>query len=142
MQQVEVQQQFRAPIERVFARYNDHVSWGTWSGLGAVRLARQGVPAPNGVGCVREFKTGGAKVREEVVSYEPPHRMTYRLIAGPVPMADHLGEAVFEARDDGTLVTWRCRFRSRIPGGGWLMRIMITRLFSRALRGLARDLGA
>jgi len=142
VQHVEVQHQFRAPVERVFARYNDHVSWGSWSGLGRVRLAREGVPAPNGVGCVREFRTAGAKVQEEVLSYEPPHRMTYRLIRGPVPMADHLGEAVFESCDGGTLVTWRCRFRSRIPGLGGLQRLMITRLFRNALRGLERDLGA
>jgi len=141
VQHVEVQQFFRVPIERVFARYNDHLSWGEWSGLGRVRLAREGVPPPNGVGCVREFSTGGVTVQEEVITYEPPQRMSYRLIRGPVPMKDHLGEAHFEARDGGTLLTWRCRFNSRIPGLGGVQRLMITRLFRNALRGLARDLG-
>ena len=141
MQHVEVQHTFRVPLERVWARYTDHAAWGEWAGLGRVRLAQLGVPPPNGVGCVREFRSGGTTTQEEVLTYEPPHRFTYALRRGPVPIADHLGEVMFEARDGGTLVTWRCRFRSRIPGLGGLLRVMITRLFRNALRGLERDLG-
>lgn len=141
MQQVEVQHQFRVPLERVWARYTDHAAWGEWAGLGPVRLVQLGTPPPNGVGCVREFAAGGTRTQEQVLAYEPPHRFTYTVIRGPVPMADHLGEVVFAARDGGTLVTWRCRFRSRIPGLGGLLRLMITRLFRNALRGLERDLG-
>lgn len=141
MQQVEVQHQFRVPLERVWARYTDHATWGAWAGLGPVRLVQLGTPPPNGVGCVREFAAGGTRTQEQVLTYEPPHRFTYTVIRGPVPMTDHLGEVVFEPRDGGTLVTWRCRFRSRIPGLGGLLRLMITRLFRNALRGLERDLG-
>ena len=141
MQQVEVTHHFRAPIERVWARYTDHVSWSQWAGLGKVKLAREGVPAPNGVGCVREFAAGGMGLQEEVLSFEPPHRMTYRIARRGWPMADHFGEVSFAPRDGGTDVTWRCRFRSQVPGIGGLMRAGITRTFSRALRGLERDLG-
>jgi uncharacterized protein YndB with AHSA1/START domain len=141
VQQVEVQHQFRVPLERVWARYTDHATWGAWAGLGPVRLVQLGTPPPNGVGCVREFAAGGTRTQEQVLTYEPPHRFTYTVIRGPVPMTDHLGEVVFEPRDGGTLVTWRCRFRSRLPGLGGLLRLMITRLFRNALRGLERDLG-
>lgn len=141
MQHVEVQHQFRQPLERVWARYTDHATWGAWAGLGPVRLAQLGTPPPNGVGCVREFSAGGTRTQEQVLTYEPPHRFTYTVIRSPLPMRDHLGEVVFTARDGGTLVTWRCRFESRIPGLGGLMRLMIARLFRNALRGLERDLG-
>lgn len=140
MQRVEVQHHFNAPIERVWARYTDHVSWSDWAGLGRVKLAREGAPAPNGVGCVREFTAGGMGLQEEVVSFEPPRRMTYQIVRGGWPIADHFGEVSFAPRDGGTDVTWRCRFRSRVPGFGGLARLGITRVFRGALRGLERDL--
>lgn len=141
MQQVEVRHHFTAPIDRVWARYTDHVSWSTWAGLGKVKLAREGTPAPNGVGCVRQFAAGGMGLQEEVLTFEPPHRMTYRICRGGGPIADHLGEVLMQPRDGGTDVTWRCHFRSRVPGLGSLMRLGIARTFRSALRGLERDLG-
>src|SRR5512143_2442416 len=114
MQHVEVVEQFPLPPEVVFDRYTDHVSWQRWAGLGRVTLARQGVPAPNGVGCVRVISTAGIGVHEEILSFERPRRMTYRLIKGPVPLRDHVGEVVFEPAA-GTRVTWRCQFNSAVP---------------------------
>jgi len=140
MQHVEVVEEFAAPPEVVFDRYTDHVSWSRWAGLGKVTLAREGVPAPNGVGCVRVFNTAGLGLHEEVLTFERPKRMTYRIVKGPVPMRDHHGEVVFEPTANGTRVTWRCQFDSKIPGLGGVQRLFITRTFRNALRGLARDL--
>lgn len=141
MHQVEVRHHFRAPIERVWARYTDHASWTEWAGLGRVTVVRAGVPAPNGVGCVRQFAAGGMGLQEEVLLFEPPHRMTYRICRGGGPLADHQGEVLMQPRDGGTDVTWRCHFRSRLPGLGSLLRLGIARTFRGALRGLERDLG-
>lgn len=140
MQHVEVHAHIAAPIERVWERYTDHVSWTRWAHLGTVHLAREGVPAPNGVGAVRAIGSMGVTVEEEVLSWEAPHRMTYRIVRGGLPIRDHLGEVVFASENGGTRVTWRCRFDSRVPGLGGVFRAFITNLFRRALRGLARDL--
>jgi len=140
VQRVEVQQRIAAPIETVWDRYTDHASWTDWAGLGRVRLEREGVPPPNGVGCVREISSAGVAVYEEVLTFDRPHRMTYRVVRGGLPIRDHLGEVVFEARDGATLVTWRCQFNSRIPGLGGVFRLVITRLFRNALSSLARRL--
>lgn len=140
MQTVEVQQLIASPIETVWACYTDHVSWTDWAGLGRVRLEREGIPAPNGVGCVREIASFGIKVCEEILSFDPPRRMTYRVVRGGRPIRDHFGEVVFEVRDGGTLVTWRCQFTSRIPGLGGVFRAFIARLFRNALHRLARRL--
>jgi uncharacterized protein YndB with AHSA1/START domain len=139
MQHVEVTEIIDAPAQAVWDRYTDHVSWSDWAGLGKVRLEREGTPSPNGVGCVRVFSNAGLKVvYEEVLSFEPPRRMTYRVVRGAVPFKDHLGEVLFEPRDGRTLVTWRCQFDSTIPGLGGLFRALVTRMFRNALRGLAR----
>jgi SAM-dependent methyltransferase/uncharacterized protein YndB with AHSA1/START domain len=139
MQQVEVERRFEASPAQVWKVYTDHAGWSAWAGLGRARLATEGSPDRNGVGAVRCFTTGGVSVFEEVLSFEPPKRMTYRVVRGGIPiMKDHLGEVVLEPDGAGTRLIWRCRFGSRIPGLGAPMRWMVTRLFRQALEGLAR----
>lgn len=139
MQKVEVTHTIDAPVQAVWDRYTDHVSWSEWAGFGTVQLEREGTPPPNGVGCVRVFCNAGLKVvHEEVLAFEPPRRMTYRIVRGPVPLKDYLGEVLFEPKDGGTRIIWRCQFDSKIPGLGGLCRTLITRRFRNALAGLAR----
>ena len=139
MQHVEVERRFQAPPEQVWRVYTDHAGWSAWAGLGRARLATEGQPDRNGVGAVRCFSTGGVSVYEEVLSFEPPKRMTYRVVRGGIPiMTNHFGEVVLEPDGGGTRLIWRCRFDSSVPGLGAPMRWMITRLFRRALEGLAR----
>ncbi len=139
MQKVEVIQTIDAPVQAVWDRYTDHVSWSEWAGFGRVQLEREGTPSPNGVGCVRVFSNAGFKVvYEEVLSFEPPRRMTYRIVRGLVPIRGHLGEVLFEPTDGGTRITWRCQFESTIPGLGGLFRVLVARVFRNALAGLAR----
>lgn len=139
-QVVFVERSFDQPIERVFQRYTDHEGWTSWAGLGAVRLVREGTPERTGVGSVRAFQlTPG--LREEVTRFEPPRRMEYRVVAGPIPLRDHLGEVMFEREGQGTRVTWRVSFRPAIPGTGALLRVGLGLLFRRVLGRLAASLG-
>jgi uncharacterized protein YndB with AHSA1/START domain len=139
MQQVEVVRRFDAPPEQVWKIYTDHAGWSSWAGLGRARLATEGHPDRNGVGAVRCFTKAGISAYEEVLSFEPPKRMTYRVVRGGIPiMTNHLGEVRLEPDGAGTRLTWRCRFDSSVPGLGPPMRWMVTRLFRRALEGLAR----
>src|SRR3989442_15846674 len=116
MRNVEVERVIEATPQAVWDRYTDFVAWSDWARLGKVTLARAGVPAPNGVGCVRVFDLG--KVHEEVLSFDPPSRMTYRLLRGGFPIKDHLGEVIFEPHERGTRVVWRCRFDAKVPFTG------------------------
>lgn len=139
MQQLEVRRRIAGAPQDVFAVYTDHVSWSEWAGFGPARLARAGVPAPNGVGCVRVLGPAFAAAHEEVLSFEPPKRMTYTIVKGFPLIRDHFGEVDFEPYGGGTLVTWRCRFESLVPGLGGLIRRALTRAFTRALDGLAEQ---
>ncbi len=134
-----VERTFDHPVEHVFRRYTDHEGWSRWAGLGKVRLVREGAPERNGLGSVRAFRIAPG-LREEVTRFEPPGRMEYKVVAGPVPMSDHLGEVMFESEGQGTRVTWRVSFRPTLPGAGWVMRQGLQVIFKRALAGLARDL--
>jgi len=139
MQQVEIERHFEASPAQVWKLYTDHAGWSTWAGLGRARLETEGHPDRNGTGAVRCFTTGPVSVFEEVLTFEPPKRMTYRVVRGGIPiMKDHLGEVLLEPDGAGTRLIWRCRFDSKIPGLGAPMRWLVTRLFQRALEGLAR----
>jgi hypothetical protein len=146
MNRVEVDRYFPHPVDRVFWRYTDHVGWSDWAGLGPVRVIREGSPDRNGVGSVRAFAVAPG-LREEVVRFEPPGqggnrgaRTDYRVLRGPIPLDDHLGEVIFTPEGSGTRVTWRVTFRSRIPGLGWPIEKGLGVLFPRMLAALGRDL--
>ncbi len=142
MIEVEVRRTFAAPIERVWQRYTDHASWTAWAGLGTAAVVRPGTPPPNGAGAVRRIGVAGVTVEEEVVDFEPPRRMTYRLVRGGFPLRDHLGEVTFTPEGAGTHLTWRVRCTSAIPATSWLIGAFLRLIFTRALDGLARDLRA
>ena len=139
MNRVAVERFFPHPVERVFLRYTDHVGWSDWAGLGRVRLTREGSPERNGVGAVRSFSSAPG-LREEVVRFDSPSLMEYRVTQGPVPFDQHHGEVRFAPEGSGTRVTWRVSFRAWIPGSGWLIERGLGVLFRRMLASLGRDL--
>jgi uncharacterized protein YndB with AHSA1/START domain len=136
MPSVEVERHFAAPIAEVWKVYTDHAGWSAWAGFSSSRLEVEGAPDRNGTGAVRAFGSGRVTAFEEVLEFEPPKRMTYRVVKG-APMKNHHGEVVFEPEGEGTRVTWRCRFDPKVPGMGWFLRIVVTRVFRTALDGLA-----
>jgi len=130
-----------APRERVWAVYTDHVSWQDWSRIGKVRLEREGTPTANGVGCVRVISSYGVSVHEEILSFDPPSRMTYRVVRGGIPIKNHLGEVVFDedAVTGATIVRWSCRFDSKIPGLDFLWRWIVEKVFRDTLDSMIRN---
>jgi uncharacterized protein YndB with AHSA1/START domain len=138
VQQIVVTRDFDAPLERVWARYTDHRGWSRWAGIGRVTLAREGRPEPDGVGCVRVIGPGPFAVHEEVLEFEPPHRMVYALTEGLVPIRNHRGEVTFAPLPaGGTRVVWRCRFDSAVPLLGGLLEAGVKRMFTQVLARLA-----
>ena len=138
MQHVEVKRRFHAPVQKVWEKYTDHADWKNWAGFSNSWIETEGHPDRNGIGCIRGFGSNGVNVYEEVVEWEPTRRFAYKIVRGGLPMKDHYGETMFEADGDGTLVTWRCRFDSRVPGLGWAMRLFVERIFRTGLDGLAK----
>lgn len=140
MIEVRVERHFSQPVQDVWAHYTDHASWRNWAGLGTARVIRQGVPAPNGVGAVRQLGAAGVTVEEEVIEFEAPKKMTYRLIRGGFPLQNHLGEVQFQPHGDGCTILWTVRCDSALPGTEWLVRAFLRLIFNRALAGLATHL--
>ena len=124
-----------APPEVTWQVISDHEAMSEWAGIGPVRRTVDGETDPNGRGAQRELNLGG-KIIEQVITHNPPDSYRYRIIKGS-PFVCHQGEVLLRPNDDGTAVTWKIRFRPRIPGTGRLIaaglsralnRMMITRL--------------
>lgn len=138
MQNVEVQQRVSLARDAVFDLLADLPGWTQWAGLGTVTLEREGETSRCGPGAIRVFTSYGITgAREEILSLERPETMTYTLLSG-MPIRNHQGEMRCTVDGNGTLVTWRCRFDSRLPGLGPIFQRLITLIFTRAMKRFAR----
>ena len=137
MQELTLRKRIPAAPEAVWDVFTDHVGYMRWAGVKEVVLRQEGHPAPNGLGAIRVIRSGGIAIEEEVTAFEPPKRMEYRVVSG-LPVRDHLGEVLFESVDGGTELTWKVRFRPRIPGTGWLLGRAVRLGLSQMLDRLAQ----
>jgi uncharacterized protein YndB with AHSA1/START domain len=138
MYEVEVSRTIAAAPAEVWNVYTDHAGWKAWAGISHSSLEVSGRPDKNGTGAVRCLGSYGMNAREEILDFEPPRRMTYRLVKGGLGMKNHLGEVLLEPSGRGTKITWRCRFDAAVPGLGPILRVFVSRVFRTALDGLAR----
>ena len=144
MIELEIHQHFAAPPATVFAAVTDHKRLEEWQKGTRVTIEKPGTPAPNGLGAVRKISAGPMSVYEEVVRWEEPHAMDYRLLRG-LPLHDHLGEIRFKPTPEGgTLLEYRIRYH--VPwyaGGNVLGRVMgsqLQRVIAAAMQKLAGEL--
>jgi uncharacterized protein YndB with AHSA1/START domain len=106
-----------APPETVFDVLTDHRRYAEITPLRKSVLEREGQPAPNGVGAIRAVTSVGPPLREEVVSYQPPSRFSYKVISG-APIRDHLGTVLLEPAGAGTKITYAVRMTPTVPLAG------------------------
>jgi uncharacterized protein YndB with AHSA1/START domain len=113
-----------ASAERLFDIFADGAAWSDWAGP-TIRWSgweRQGHPEPGGVGAIRLLGSQQRPAREEIVEYERPHRLSYKVLSG-LPVRDYLGTIALEARPDGgTLLRWSADYHPSLPYSGWFVR--------------------
>jgi len=133
MPEILMRQRFEAPPERVFALLTDHVGFGRALGED-IRLERQGVPPPNGLGAVRAIHARGLTIREEVIGWEVPRAMDYRVVSG-APLQNHRGEIRIVPDGTGARLDYRIRFDWPWYLGGALVGGLIARALERQIAG-------
>jgi uncharacterized protein YndB with AHSA1/START domain len=112
-----------APPSTLFRMETDGATWSTWAKplVMSSKWAREGSPAPAGVGAIREIGAWPVFVREETVEYEPDRRHVYKMV-GRSPVKDYRAEATFNPNaDGGTDLKWTGSFTEKIPGTGRVM---------------------
>ena len=145
MQRVEARAHSSAGREAVWRLVSNGAGWSEWGAWRETHLEREGAPPPDGVGAVRVLASDrrgldGRRVvvREEVVAYEPPERLEYKLLSG-LPLRDYRGTVeLADAADGGTDITWRSQFDAKVPLTGGLFRRGLQKLTQDTAERLAR----
>tara|TARA_Y100000296_G_scaffold32701_1_gene37853 strand:- start:1513 stop:1953 length:441 start_codon:yes stop_codon:yes gene_type:complete len=107
---IHVERTINKPIDEVFAILSDHASYGQFKAIEQSNLLVEGKHEKNGIGAVREIISGGSSLHEEIVAYEPPHKLGYKVVKSkPLPYDHQLGEITLKDEGGKTHVTWRSK---------------------------------
>jgi uncharacterized protein YndB with AHSA1/START domain len=128
-----------ASLERAWNVLSDHRGMPKWFPLESVTLQREGQPAPNGVGAERVMRGPKTTLREQVIGWDAPRSLRYRLLEG-APITCHQGKVDLRPVPGGSEVTWRIRYRPRIPGTARIVRRAIEKLLDEALPRLKSEI--
>ncbi len=121
----EVTKTSSAPAATLFRLETDGANWAKWAKPIVVQSswARQGDPAPGGIGAVRKIGMWPVLVQEETVEYEQDRRHVYKLVGPASPAKDYFAEVVFTPNAaGGTDMRWSGSFIGGVPGTGRVMR--------------------
>ncbi len=142
-QQVNFQQLFTAPPDRVFEYFADHEKFGRIWGGGFRRIkAGQDPNEPNGVGSVREIKApAGAPFEETIVVFERPRRIEYVVSRGS-PIKNHRGVILFQPAPGGTQLDYTISFDPRVPLMGGLITGILKLSWRRGVKRAIADIQA
>ena len=104
-----------APIERVWELFSDHEGYVRFKAVSFARLLKEGQGDRNGVGAVREIHALGVKFVEDILVFEPPRRLDYKVVKCNAPLEHENGRVDLIARGEGTELHWITRFRIKLP---------------------------
>src|SRR3954452_25308488 len=133
---VEARAHSGAPRERLWEVLADVPSWAEWGPWKSSAFEREGTPAPGGVGAVRLLKQFPLTLREEIVEFEPPERLVYRLLSW-APMHHYRAVVSLSDTGEGAEIHWRSQFQAR-PGIGGLLQAQLQKAFEDGTARLAR----
>jgi Polyketide cyclase / dehydrase and lipid transport len=124
--------------EVVYSLLKNSATFPFWSMIDEFEMVSPGRDDAYGVGSRRIFRTGRLAMFEEVVEIVPNRLVAYVLLSG-FPMNEYRAETLLDPLEGGgTRITWRCSFHPKYWGSGWFWRLMMTSVFRRLVRSLAR----
>jgi uncharacterized protein YndB with AHSA1/START domain len=139
MKSVHVNRTIPAPAEEVFDLLADHANYDRFRGINDSRLLREGDPAPNGVGALREIKVRPLTFEEEITAYERPTRFDYLIVKLNVPFHHDGGSITLSPDGDGTHVDWRSTFSVPTPLIGGPEELIWQPVLARGFRRVLED---
>ena len=132
---------FRSAPEVVFAAISDHVTFFASPRM-ACLLLRPGDVQSNGLGAVREVRSGSFIFVEDITRFEPPlgfdyHVCSLRHATGlKAPFRHQRGWLELTPAGSGTRVDWRSRFSIDFPLFGRLLERRFARVAERGFEKL------
>jgi uncharacterized protein YndB with AHSA1/START domain len=135
MQRIEIDHDFKLPVERVYAFLAEHDNLGPIFAPFKVRHLTDGETTRSGVGSARKLTIAGqAPVVETVTEAVPNERIVYGITKGS-PLKNHRGVMEFSSTPTGSRLHYVIEFGSKIPG----VDIAAAKILSLGIRrGLAK----
>ena len=124
-----------APVDVVWPLVGEARNWHRWSFLTASGLEREASPVPDGVGAIRKFTILGVGSREEVVAWDPPGHLAYRILSG-FPVRNYRSDVTLTPDGTGTRIEWAGTYDPKWPGTGGVLAAVLGFM----MRRFARDL--
>jgi uncharacterized protein YndB with AHSA1/START domain len=138
---VEVEEVLRAPIERVFEQLVDHENYASFDGVSSSTLTRAGADERNGVGAQRRVRLGAVLLWEDIVAFERPTLLEYRIVTMLPPVVRHvLGRVSLTPCDEGTRAVWTSEFEVRVPGLARLLEPKLAKQFDAGFRAMLQEM--
>ena len=105
-----------ASPEAVFEVVADGSRWQDWAGPAVPRSSWQAGAPAGGLGAVRRLGLGPLSSREEIVEYDPPHRLAYALRSGE-GLHHYRASVDLQAQPGGgTHIVWSGTVDTAVPG--------------------------
>ena len=137
VQRVHVTQDFRQPVQDVFAYLGEHENLEPLFGAKVTRLSDGSDGTRNGAGSARELRIGPLPGFVETnVEVVPDELIRYRITRGGL-LKDHEGIMRFSPQGAGSRLDYTIRFDGKVPGLGAVVKLGLGRNISKALRQLA-----
>lgn len=135
MQTAEFKVHIEAPVERVWDFWSDYEGYAILKGIGKAKLLREGRDEKNGVGAVRKIRILGITFVEEIVAFDRPQRIEYRVRKCTIPMEHEIGIMEFTENGGGTDINWSTTSELKIPKVAFILLPVLGIAFNRAFQG-------
>ena len=138
---IEVDELLLAPIDAVFEQLVDHENYASFDGVSGSKLTRVGNSERNGVGAQRRIRLGPAVLWEDIVGFERPTLLEYRIVKMLPPLVRHvIGRVRLTQTGEGTRVVWTTELEVLVPGIRGLIESRITAKFDSGFRAMLREM--
>lgn len=133
-QRIEIVQEFRLPVERLFAYLEEHENLETIFKPARITRVRSGDTERNGVGSTRSLRILLAPPFEETVTgYKANELIEYRITKGS-PLKNHHGVMRFSALPAGSRLHYTIEFEGKLPLIATFVKIGLERSIRNGLK--------
>ena len=137
---IQMNVEFNAPVETVFATLSDHEAMGKVLNAKVKRI-KDGQDDVNGIGSVRRITPVPlADFEETVTAFEPNKLVEYTIPKGS-PLKNHLGRMVVSENGGKTHLHYTIQFEPKVPVplSGLVVKSVLEKVILRGLHKLAKQ---
>lgn len=132
MHEIRVERTLNAPADHVFALITDHEGYTRFEGITSAKVVRQGDAEPDGLGAQRSLKASFIRFDEEIVAFERPTRMDYKIYETNLPIEHERGSIQMTPNGERTDVLWVSTFEATPPVIGKVVGAVLAKALDRS----------